>query len=107
MLDGRLEKTVLNGSLLYRWEGKDTAKLPILLMGHQDVVPANDEGWSSPAFGGEIREEPVLMGTLNFLQDMGVEIPDGTMVNQALKSADLLAQKGRYYELYTGQKELD
>ncbi len=34
--------------------------------------------------GGEVRGEPVLLGTLNFLQDMGVEIPEGTMVNQAI-----------------------
>ena len=34
--------------------------------------------------GGEVDGEPVLMGSLNFLQDMGVEIPDGTMVSQAV-----------------------
>jgi len=34
--------------------------------------------------GGEIHGEPVLMGTLNFLQDMGVDIPEGTMVSQAV-----------------------
>ena len=37
--------------------------------------------------GGEIQGEPVLLGTLNFLQDMGVEIPEGTMVNQAVYAA--------------------
>lgn len=37
--------------------------------------------------GGEVRGEPVLMGTLNFLQSMGVDIPDGTMVNQAVYCA--------------------
>lgn len=34
--------------------------------------------------GGEIRGEPVLMGTLQFLQEMGIQIPEGTMVNQAV-----------------------
>ena len=34
--------------------------------------------------GGEIKGESILMGTLDFLQDMGVEIPDGTTVNQAV-----------------------
>ncbi len=34
--------------------------------------------------GGEVRGESVLLGTLSFLQDMGVEIPEGTMVNQAI-----------------------
>lgn len=37
--------------------------------------------------GGEVHGEPVLLGTLNFLQDMGVEIPEGTMVNQAIYAA--------------------
>ena len=37
--------------------------------------------------GGEIQGEPVLLGTLNFLRDMGVEIPEGTMVNQAVYAA--------------------
>lgn len=37
--------------------------------------------------GGEIQGEPVLMGSLKFLQDMGVEIPEGTMVNQAVYAA--------------------
>ena len=51
-----LEKTVLNGTLLYRWKGADPEKLPILLMGHQDVVPASDEGWSVPAYSGAVRD---------------------------------------------------
>ena len=37
--------------------------------------------------GGEIHGEPILMGTLNFIQSMGVEIPEGTMVNQAVYAA--------------------
>lgn len=37
--------------------------------------------------GGEVRGEPILLGTLNFLQDMGVEIPEGTMVSQAIYAA--------------------
>ena len=35
----RLEKTVIDGNLLYYWKGKSREK-PILLMSHQDVVPA-------------------------------------------------------------------
>ena len=37
--------------------------------------------------GGEVDGLPVLVGTLAFLQDMGVEIPEGTMVNQAVYAA--------------------
>ena len=44
----------------------------------------NFRDYGGGGVGGEVNGEPVLMGTLNFLQDMGVEIPDGTMVNQAV-----------------------
>ncbi len=54
LLHEKLEKTVLQGTLLYRWPGADPEKKPILLMGHQDVVPATDEGWSVPAYSGKV-----------------------------------------------------
>jgi len=50
----KLERNGLSGTLLYRWPGQDPDKLPILFMGHQDVVPASDEGWSVPAYSGEV-----------------------------------------------------
>ena len=56
LLHENLEKTVLKGTLLYRWKGKDSGKLPILFMGHQDVVPASDEGWSVPAYSGAVKD---------------------------------------------------
>lgn len=34
--------------------------------------------------GGEVEGEPVLIGTHSFLRDMGVEVPEGTRVHQAL-----------------------
>lgn len=37
--------------------------------------------------GGMVCGEPVLMGDMAFLQDMGVEIPEGTMVSQAVYAA--------------------
>ncbi len=47
----------------------------------------NLQNYGDGGIGGEVQGEPVLMGTLNFLQDMGVEIPEGTMVNQAIYCA--------------------
>ena len=44
----------------------------------------NFQNYGDGGIGGEVCGEPVLLGTLNFLQDMGVEIPEGTMVNQAV-----------------------
>ena len=43
----------------------------------------NFQSYPGGGIGGEVRGEPVLLGTLNFLQDMGVEVPDGAMVSQA------------------------
>ena len=44
----------------------------------------NVQFYGNGGIGGEINGEPVLMGTLEFLKEMGVEIPDGTMVKQAV-----------------------
>lgn len=51
-------------TLLYRWEGRDTTRSPIMLMGHYDVVPIEEgtrEEWSHPPFGG-VREDGFLWG---------------------------------------------
>ena len=37
--------------------------------------------------GGVVNDEAVLMGTLSFMQDMGVDMPEGTRVNQAVYAA--------------------
>ena len=51
-----LTKEVINQhSLLYTWEGTDSALKPILIMAHQDVVPIESEKkWDYPPFAGEI-----------------------------------------------------
>lgn len=52
-----LEKTVIDGNLLFRWPGRDSDS-PIVLMSHQDVVPAEGE-WTYPPFSGEIMDGKV------------------------------------------------
>ncbi len=50
-------ETVSNLSLLYTWEGTDPGLAPMVLMGHQDVVPVipGTEGdWTHPPFSGDI-----------------------------------------------------
>lgn len=70
-----LQKTDLNGTLLYRWAGKDCTKKPILLMGHQDVVPASDEGWIVPAYSGtEVDGAIYGRGALDCKSTMYVEL---------------------------------
>ena len=44
----------------------------------------NLQFYGNGGIGGEICQEPVLMGSLDFLKEMGVEIPEGTMVKQAV-----------------------
>jgi len=51
--------------------------------GHLEAVE-NFQNYGDDGIGGEVCGEPVLLGKLHFLQDMGVEIPDGTMVDQAV-----------------------
>ena len=71
----KLEKTVLSGTLIYRWKGADDSKLPVLFMGHQDVVPASDDGWSVPAYSGVVKDGCLYgRGTLDCKGTMYVQL---------------------------------
>src|SRR5678816_217971 len=54
----RLE--LVNGlSLFFTWPGTDTTKAPVVLMGHQDVVPVipgTEAMWSHGAFSGDVAD---------------------------------------------------
>lgn len=51
-----MRREVIAGhSLLYTWEGSDPTLPPVLLLAHQDVVPAESPGsWAHDPFGGEV-----------------------------------------------------
>ena len=53
----KLEKTEIDGNLLFFWKGKSAAK-PLVLMSHQDVVPAEGE-WTHAPFSGDIADGKV------------------------------------------------
>ena len=75
LLHEKLEKEVLNGTLLYRWKGMDSTKKPIMLMGHQDVVPASDEGWRVPAYSGAVIDGDLYgRGSMDCKSTMYVEL---------------------------------
>ena len=57
LVHANLEKTELDGNLLFRWKGQSAEK-PIVLMSHQDVVPAEGD-WSHEPFSGDIAEGKV------------------------------------------------
>ena len=52
LVHARLEKTEIDGNLLFFWKGKSDQK-PLVLMSHQDVVPAEGE-WQHGPFSGDI-----------------------------------------------------
>ncbi len=45
-------------SIVGRIEGSDPGAPSLCLMGHTDVVPVNESGWSEDPFGGEILDGP-------------------------------------------------
>ena len=52
-------ETVGSHSLLYTWQGSDTALKPIALLAHQDVVPiapGTEKDWQQPPFQGVIAD---------------------------------------------------
>ena len=50
----KLEKTEIDGNLLFYWKSKSSER-PVVLMGHQDVVPAEGE-WLHEPFSGDIED---------------------------------------------------
>ena len=57
LVHAKLEKTEIDGNLLFFWKGKSSGK-PLVLMSHQDVVPAEGE-WIHPPFSGDIADGKV------------------------------------------------
>jgi carboxypeptidase PM20D1 len=51
----KVERKVINDhGLLYIWKGSDPSLKPVLLLAHQDVVPAAEDGWKYPPFSGTV-----------------------------------------------------
>lgn len=57
MVHSKLEKTEIDGNLLFFWKGKSSER-PFVLMSHQDVVPAEGE-WLHGPFSGDIADGKV------------------------------------------------
>ena len=53
----RLEKTEIDGNLLFFWKGRSSER-PLVLMSHQDVVPAEGQ-WLHGPFSGDIADGKV------------------------------------------------
>jgi len=67
-------------------------------------VAQNLQFYGNGGIGGEVCQEPVLMGSLDFLKEMGVEVPEGTMVKQAVYVAIDGELSGLFAIAYTRMK---
>lgn len=50
------KRVVDNYSLIYKIEGSDASLKPAMFMGHQDVVPPQEEGWNHPPFSAVVED---------------------------------------------------
>lgn len=85
----RLEhETVGANNLLFMWKGSNGSLRPMLLMGHQDVVPiesGTEQKWTHPPFSGAIAEDMIWgRGTMD----------DKVTVIGVLEAVDTLLAEG-------------
>lgn len=67
-VDSILEKHAINRfSKIFKWQGKNSDLLPVLLMAHMDVVPIEDSAkWQVPPFSGALQNDFIWgRGTLD------------------------------------------
>ena len=94
-------------SLVARIEGSDPSAPSLLLMGHTDVVPVNEDGWSRDPFGGELVDGFVwgrgAVDMLNLTASMAVAVrrlassgfrPRGSLVYLAVADEEALGTWG-------------
>ncbi len=120
------KETVSDYSLVYKWQGSDESKKPIMLMGHQDVVPViegTEEEWTYPPFQGVVADGYIwgrgaldnksgVTGILEAVEMLAGEgfAPERTVYitfghdeevsgkNGAIKMAELFASRGVEFE---------
>lgn len=104
-------------SLVARIEGTDPSAPTLLLMGHTDVVPVNEAGWSRDPFGGEVVDGEVwgrgAIDMLNLTASMAVAFrrlatssfkPRGTLIYLAVADEE---SRGTWGADWLVEHELD
>jgi acetylornithine deacetylase/succinyl-diaminopimelate desuccinylase-like protein len=104
-------------SLVARIEGRRADAPTLLLMGHTDVVPANETRWRHDPFGGELVDDEVwgrgAIDMLNLTASMAVATrrlategfrPDGTLIYLAVADEEAL---GTWGAAHLSRHELD
>jgi len=77
---------VASHTLLYTWPGRDPEAAPLLLLAHQDVVPAKQDAWTHPPFEGVIAD--------GFVWGRGTMDDKGNL-HAMLEAVEHLARAGR------------
>ncbi len=82
-----LRKEIFGGmSLLYHWKGQDAERKALVLLAHQDVVPAPDaESWEQPPFSGALAD--------GFLWGRGTMDDKGSLA-AILEAVETLLERG-------------
>ena len=81
------EKTLVNKyAVIYAVKGSDESLLPAAVLAHQDVVPADEEGWEVDPFGGVIRD--------GYVYGRGSQDMKSQMI-AALEGLEVLLKEGR------------
>lgn len=84
----RLQRqTIATQSLLFYWKGTDSTKAPIMITGHQDVVPVEEATlslWKVPPFSGAIKD--------NFVWGRGAADDKGSLI-AILESVEKLLEE--------------
>ncbi|HEV3225903.1 MAG TPA: M20/M25/M40 family metallo-hydrolase [Acidimicrobiales bacterium] len=106
------ESVVGRGNLVTRIEGSDPTAPTLLLMGHTDVVPVNEDHWQRDPFGGELVDDELgraevwgrgAVDMLNLTASMAVAMkrlatsgfkPRGTLVYLAVADEEALGTYG-------------
>ena len=89
LLHQKLVRTIIKDySYIFEWKGTDTSLLPIILMGHYDVVPVEPSAvklWTVSPFGGEVKDS-IIWGRGS--------VDDKAAVISILEATENLLQKG-------------
>jgi len=106
----RYEPTPGRTSLVARIDGRDPAAPSVCLMGHTDVVPVNEAGWTRDPFGGELVDGEVwgrgAVDMLNLTSSMAVAFhhlatsgfrPKGDLVYFAVADEESGSEHGMHW----------
>jgi len=88
------ESAPTRANLVARIKGRDSARPPLLMSAHTDVVPVEPSGWSRAPFGGEIVEGYLWgRGTLDMKSKCAMDLVLMTSIKRAgvTPGADLIA----------------